>query len=270
MNAITNLFNAFFRKDQFDHLKIAIICFVVASILMLNLFQNPLVHFSNQFVFDDISSYKTGFFYDYFLNFTHALSSVITVIGFILFVGLLIVMLNYYVNTQSPAWLMVIGIGLVGFYLLITSVVPLVERYESNYLSGSTVTKQVFDYNYNDAYGVVMHSDIPSYSKAYMATQVSLQRVLDYGNDQSNRELLLTDAIVLDSEIGSNPDVSVTMDKSILYKLYKVLDKHQQLPNIAELVQKEQIKGYLYMGGIFALIIMGIYNLMVYRRVVGF
>lgn len=176
MESKKGFFDVFFQRGQFDNLKAAIICFVIASILMLNLFQNPLVHISDSFVFDDVSTFRTGFFYDYFFNFSNIFSSIITVVGFVLFVLYQVVMVNHFVTTWSKRYLVMILGAIIAFYVLITVVVPFVERKEVQYLSGSEIGKLVYSRNYNEAYGIVQGSKASDYAKTYMTAQISLQK----------------------------------------------------------------------------------------------
>lgn len=269
MESKKGFFDVFFQRGQFDNLKVAVVCFVIASILMLNLFQNPLVQFTNGFVFDDVSSFKTGFFYDYFFNFSNLFSSIATVVGFVIFVFFQVVMLNHFVNTWSKSYLLLIMISVAAFYILITTLVPLVERYEAKYLSGSEVSKLVYSGAYNEAYGVVQGSRVSDYAKSYMTAQISLQKKLDNDGDIEAEELLLSDANALNFELIENGNVLVNMDSAVLYRIYEGTGKNHQLTSIESIAKQERMKGFAYIGGIFIFIIIGSYNLIIYRRVIG-
>lgn len=269
MESKKGFFDVFFQRGQFDNLKIAIICFVIASILMLNLFQNPLVQISNSFVFDDVSTFRTGFFYDYFFNFSNILSSFVTVVGFTLFVLFQVVMLNHFVNTWSKGYLFLIIAATVAFYILITTLVPYMERKEVQYLSGSEVGKLVYKQDYNQAYGVVQGSKASTYAKTYMTAQISLQKKLDHADDIEAEELLLSDANALNYELIENGNNLVNMDSAILYRIYNETGNNHQLTSIEKFAKEDRIKGIAYMLGIVVFLIIGSYNLMIYRRVVG-
>lgn len=269
MESKKSLLSLFFQRGQFDHLKIAVICFVVASILMLNLFQNPFVQITNSFVFDDVSTFRNGFFYDYFLNFSTAFSSIITVVGFVLFVLFQVVMLNHYVNTWGSSYLFLIVLSIIGFYFLITTIVPFVERKEAEYLAGSEISQLVYNQNYNEAYGIVQGSRATDYAKTYMTAQISLQKVIDHKGDIEYEELLLSDAHALNYEIIANDNNLIAIDSSILYRIYNATGNNEQLTSIKQVVDKERIVGISYIAAIIILQIIGSYNLIVYRRVVG-
>lgn len=269
MESKKGFFDVFFQRGQFDNLKAAIICFVIASILMLNLFQNPLVHISDSFVFDDVSTFRTGFFYDYFFNFSNIFSSIITVVGFVLFVLYQVVMVNHFVTTWSKRYLVMILGAIIAFYVLITVVVPFVERKEVQYLSGSEIGKLVYSRNYNEAYGIVQGSKASDYAKTYMTAQISLQKKLDYPNDFEAEELLLSDANALNYEMIENGNILVNMDRGIISRIYDETGRNHQLTSIEKFAQEERTKGFVYIMGIAAFLLIGAYNLMIYRRVLG-
>src|SRR5690606_38938864 len=116
----------------------------LASVIMLNLFQNPFVHITNGFVFDDVSTFRKGFFYDYFFNFSNIFSSILTVTVFILFVMFQVVMLNHFVNTWNSIYMFFIVTAILVFYIMITTVIPYVEKKETAYFSGSEITRLVY------------------------------------------------------------------------------------------------------------------------------
>ena len=270
MESKDRFFDIFFSRGQFDNLKIAIICFVLASVIMLNLFQNPFVHLNNGFVFDDVSTFRTGFFYDYFFNFSNIFSSILTVTVFVLFVLFQVVMLNHFVNTWSSIYMFFIVTAMLVFYIMITTVVPYVEKKETEYLSGSEIARLVYSGDYNQAYGVIQGSAASDYAKSYMTAQVSLQKKMDLSGDFEAEELLLSDAKALNYLMIENGNNLVNMDRAILYRIYTGTGENHQLTSLEQFAKNDRIKAFIYIGGIILLLIFGAYNLVMYRRVIGF
>lgn len=270
MESKSGFFDIFFSRGQFDNLKIAIICFVLASIIMLNLFQNPFVQLTNGFVFDDVSSFRKGFFYEYFFNFSNIFSSILTVTIFVLFVVFQVVMLNHFVNTWSRVYIFFIVTAMLVFYIMITTVIPYVEKKEATYLSGSEISRLVYQGDYNKAYGIIQESTASDYAKSYMTAQVSLQKKMDLEGDVESEELLLSDANALNYSMIENGNNLVNMDRAILYRIYAGTGKNHQLSSLEQFAKNDRIKAFIYIGGIVLLLLFGAYNLIVYRRVIGF
>lgn len=270
MESKSGFLDIFFSRGQFDNLKIAIICFVLASVIMLNLFQNPFVQLTNGFVFDDVSTFRKGFFYDYFFNFSNIFSSILTVTVFILFVMFQVVMLNHFVNTWNSIYIFFIVTAILVFYIMITTVIPYVEKKETAYFSGSEITRLVYSGDYNQAYGIIQGSSASDYAKSYMTAQVSLQKKLDLDGDIESEELLLSDANALNYSMIENGNNLVNMDRTILYRIYTGTGENHQLTSLEQFAKNDRIKAFLYIGGIFVLLLFGAYNLIVYRRVIGF
>lgn len=267
-----SIFNSFSKvllsKDQFSHLKVAIVFFVLCGCILLYLSENSFFKFGLNSVFHDVSGFTNGFFFNYFLNFSSVFSNIVTVCGFIFFIFILVIMINHYANTFSKKYFVGIIVSIFGFYFLLVSVVPVIERYEKEYLSGDQISKLVYQRDYLGAYGAISSAAVAQEAKNYMTAQVSLEQYR-LNPSAENREMLISDATAVNLDLSHTNNGIASLDANVLNDIYKGTGYAEQLNSFKKINNRLKYEVYFFGFCFFVSLIVGIYNLIRYRKEIG-
>ncbi|AMW80532.1 hypothetical protein AMD27_16580 (plasmid) [Acinetobacter sp. TGL-Y2] len=267
-----SIFNSFTKvllsRDQFSNLKVAIVFFVLCGCILLYLSENSFFQIGLNSVFHDVSSFTNGFFFNYFLNFSSVFSNITTVCGFIFFIFILVIMINHYANTFSKKYLFGIIVSIFGFYFILVSVVPVVERYEQEYLSGNQISELVYQRDYLGAYGAISSAAVTQEAKNYMTAQVSLEQYR-LNPSAENREMLISDANAVNLDLSHSKNGIPSLDVNVLNDIYKGTGYAEQLSAFKKINNRLKYEVYFFAFCFFVSFIVGVYNLIRYRKEIG-
>ena len=268
MKTNSKLGGGYFNSEGFGNLKIAMIAFAVVALLMLNLFQLPSVSLMPDFLFSDRGALDENFFFSFFLDFSHIFSSVFIVLTFILMSGGILILGNYYLNTQNNSFIFAL-LGLVAiFYLSVSLIAPAIERLEDRVFSGSPVTKAVYAGDYEGAYVSLAGQRMSELDRSYVMAQIAMRKFIDEPNT-STLEGLNSEARSLQYIMDNDIDASQFFDDKVMYVLYNKSTIQPELGHFKQFVDAVRRKTFLYSVAIIVSLIIAAFKLNSYRQNVG-
>jgi hypothetical protein len=252
----------------YDNLKIATLLLAIGSFLMFFLFDMATLSPLQMPPFDDTVGVNSNIFFTYFLDFSGVISSVLTALLISLFIAIQLVLISCYMNDFSKKWLFLILISALGFYGWVSSVSPVIKKFENKYLTSYVVGSKVYSSNYDEAYGVVGGEKISALEKAYLNVQISADQFLQFPN-YDNESLLNADTLQLENLLSKSDKNTSFMDENVLYKVYQLSTKKPDLPILAEISNGMDREAYFYAFLVFLLYAAAFYNVFIFRDKAG-
>ncbi|MBF4453895.1 hypothetical protein IRT38_00505 (plasmid) [Acinetobacter sp. SK-43] len=253
---------------SYDNLKIATLLIASGTFVMLKLFGlAPLSPFVI-LPFDDVLGSNSNIFFTYFLDFSGVLSSILLVGIIVFFIMFQLVMMSSYMNDQSKKWLILVLIAGLGFYGWVSTINPVIEKFENRFLTSFKVGSMVYSNKYVEAYGIVAAEKINPLEKAYLNVQISADQFKQIPN-RDNEMLLKADTTQLDSVIKQNDSNIGQTDANVLYKIYNLSNSKDELPELKAVAEKIDQKVVLYSVLAALLYLSALYNIYIYRAKMG-
>ena len=252
----------------YDNLKIATLLLAIGSFLMFVLFGMAAVSPLQIPPFDDTVGVNSNIFFTYFLDFSGVFSSVLTALFISLFIAIQLVLVSCYMNDFSKKWIFLILISALGFYGWVSSVSPVIKKFENKYLTSYVVGSKVYSNNHDEAYGVVGAEKISALEKAYLNVQISADQYLQFPN-YDNETLLNADTLQLENLLSQSDKNTSLMDENVLYKVYQLSTKKAELPVLSEISMSLDRKAYIYAFLVVLLYAAAFYNVFLFRDKAG-
>lgn len=252
----------------YDNLKIATLLIASGTFVMLKLFGLAALSPFEILPFDDVLGSNSNIFFTYFLDFSGVLSSVLLVGIIVFFIMFQLVMMSSYMNDQSKKWLFLVLVAGIGFYGWVSTINPVIEKFENRFLTSFKVGSMVYSNKYVDAYGIVAAEKVNSLEKAYLNVQISADQFKQNPN-RDNEMLLKADTSQLDKVIKQNESNIGQMDENVLYKIYNLSDSKDELPELKAIADRIDQKVYLYSVLVALLYLSALYNIYLYRSKMG-
>ena len=145
---------------------------------------------------------------------------------------------------------------------------PVIERYEKEYLSGDQISKLVYQRDYLGAYGAISSAAVAQEAKNYMTAQVSLEQYR-LNPSAENREMLISDATAVNLDLSHSNNGIPSLDANVLNDIYKGTGYAEQLNSFKKINNRLKYEVYFFGFCFFVSLIVGIYNLIRYRKEIG-
>lgn len=259
---------SYINSGHLDNLKIATFLLAISSFFMMNLFSLASVSPFDVLPFDDIVNANNNIFFTYFLDFSGVVSSILLVLSLVLFIYFQVMMISFYMNSQSSKWLLLIIVAAFGFYWWVGYIQPTVSKFEDKYLSNYIVADKVYSDQYNEAYGIVGSEKISEHQKAYLNAQISADQYKQYPNSD-NEFLLRADTVQLNNVLLENKANMNVMDSNIVYKIYVLAGENPELKELQSIKNEVDREAYFYGVLILIFYILAFHNIYQFRRKSG-
>lgn len=265
---MSNAAKTLLSNITFDNLKIAIFLLAIASFFMYSLFGLATVSPYDLEPFEDTIGANSNIFFTYFLDFSRVISSVFMVLIIVGFLMFQVVMISFYMNSQSNRWLVLILISVVGLYGWIAYVNPAIVKFENKFLASYAVGDSVYENNYEKAYGIVGSEKISEVDKAYLNAQISADQYNQFPTS-NNQMLLQADLVQLNNLMIEDENAVRVIDANVLYKMYMLSKDKTNLVSLDDEKSKLVRKTYIYSGIVIFLYILAFYNILLFRSEKG-
>lgn len=252
----------------YDNLKLATLLIAGGTFVMLKLFGLAALSPFRVLPFDDVLGTNSNIFFTYFLDFSGILSSVFLVTIIVFFILFQVFMLSLYMNNQSKKWIVLVLIASLGFYGWVSTVNPIIEKFENRFLTSFKVGSKVYSNKYDDAYGIVAAEKMSPLDRAYLNAQISADQFEQYPT-RDNEMLLKADTIQLDKVIEQNDGDIGIMNENVLYKIYNLANNKEELIELPKISNNIDKKVYFYTILLILVYLSAVYNIYLYRSRMG-